>query len=143
LVGKADIMDVLAGPVFLSSTFFPNSLSLVAALKAIEIMERDGMLGVIREKGKRFAKRVTAHIADSGIPCTFSGGPWMPFITFHKDAEGRYKRLREAFYAQLIRRGVFLQPYHHGYIAYRHTGEDLDRAADRIAESLDYLKTVT
>ena len=88
------------------------------------------------------AERVTAYIADSGIPCTFSGGPWMPFITFHRDSDGHYKRLREAFYTQLIRRGVFLQPYHHGYIAYRHIDEDLDHAADMIAESLDRLKTV-
>jgi glutamate-1-semialdehyde aminotransferase len=85
---------------------------------------------------------VSQHIEESGVPCTLSGIPWMPFITFDRDPDKRYKALRVAFYTQLIRRGVFLQPYHHGYIAYRHGDEDLDHAADMIAEALDYLKTL-
>lgn len=136
VVGKAEIMDVLTGKVFLSSTFFPNSLEQVAALKTIEVLERDDVLGVIRRKGELFAGMVKQKIADSGIPCSFSGGPWMPFITFDKDDDGNYKRLRNEFYTQLIRRKIFLQPYHHGYIAYRHTDGDLVNAAEMIGESL-------
>jgi hypothetical protein len=37
-------MKVLADKVFLSSTFFPNSLEYIAALKTIEILERDHIL---------------------------------------------------------------------------------------------------
>jgi glutamate-1-semialdehyde aminotransferase len=136
VVGKAEIMDVLTGKVFLSSTFFPNSLEQVAALKTLEILERDDVLGAIRRKGDLFAGLVQKKIADSGMPCSFSGGPWMPFITFEKDDHGRYKTLRTEFYTQLIRRKVFLQPYHHGYIAYRHSDEDLRHAAEMIGESL-------
>ena len=77
---------------------------------------------------------------ESGVPCTFSGAPWMPYITFDHDDGGRYKELRTTFYTELIRRGVFLQPYHHGYIAYRHTEADLAHAADVIAESLAVAK---
>jgi glutamate-1-semialdehyde aminotransferase len=54
LVGKREIMDVLTKDVFLSSTFFPNSDAQVAALKTIEILERDKVLEVIAEKGKKF-----------------------------------------------------------------------------------------
>ncbi|NLA44496.1 MAG: aminotransferase class III-fold pyridoxal phosphate-dependent enzyme, partial [Candidatus Cloacimonetes bacterium] len=46
LVGKREIMDVLTKDVFLSSTFFPNSDAQVAALKTIEILERDKVLEV-------------------------------------------------------------------------------------------------
>jgi hypothetical protein len=35
---------------------------------------------------------------------------------------------------------VFLQPFHHGYICYRHTKEDLDHAAKMIDESLTETK---
>jgi len=48
--------------------------------------------------------------------------------------------LREEFYTQLIRRRIFLQPYHHGYVCYRHTDEDLDHAANMIKESLNECK---
>ena len=136
LVGKAEIMDVLVEDVFLSSTFFPNSLAQVASLKTIEILEREKVLDDINKKGMKFAHQIRESIEDTKIPATFSGEPWMPYITFQRDSNNLYKKLREEFYRQLIRRKVFLQPYHHGYIAYRHTNEDLDFAADMIEESL-------
>ena len=60
----------------------------------------------------------------------------MFFITFRKDASKVYKQRRNEFYTQLIRRGIFLQPYHHGYICHRHTAEDLDRAVDAVDAAL-------
>ena len=60
----------------------------------------------------------------------------MPFITFDHDPAKLYKKLRTEFYTRLIRRGVFLQPYHHGYIMYRHSDADLEHIARMIAESL-------
>jgi glutamate-1-semialdehyde aminotransferase len=140
LGGKKEIMDALIEEVFLSSTFFPNSVPQVAALKTIEIMEREDVLGTIRKKGVKFAKDVNEIIEESSVPCTFSGGPWMPYITFDPDPNHLYRKLREEFYRQLIRRRIFLQPYHHGYICYRHTGEDLDIAVNMIGESLKECK---
>jgi len=140
LVGKEEYMKVMADKVFLSSTFFPNSDSIVAALKTIEILQRDNVLDVIAAKGFKFAQQVEMVVAESGMPVTFSGAPWMPFVTFPKDDTGLYKKLRNEFYTQLIRRKVFLQPYHHGYICYRHTEEDLAYTVQAIKESLAELK---
>jgi glutamate-1-semialdehyde aminotransferase len=52
------------------------------------------------------------------------------------DAQKTYKEKRKSFYAQLIRMGIFMQPYHHGYIAYRHTEDDLDKAVIAIEEAI-------
>ncbi|MFX1349366.1 MAG: aspartate aminotransferase family protein [Promethearchaeota archaeon] len=136
LVGKKEFMDVLVEKVFLSSTFFPNSLAQIAALKTIEILERENILDNIRQKGINFAKQVKESIEHSGIPCIYSGEPWMPYITFIPDKDFLYRKLREEFYRQLIRRKVFLQPFHHGYICYRHSEEDLEHAGNMIDESL-------
>lgn len=140
LVGKEEYMKVMADKVFLSSTFFPNSDSIVAALKTIEILERDRVLDVVAEKGWKFAAEVEKAVQESGIPAAFSGAPWMPFITFPKDDTGLYKKLRTEFYTQLIRRKVFLQPFHHGYICYRHSENDLTYTVGAIEESLACLK---
>lgn len=136
LVGKREIMGVLSKEVFLSSTFFPNSDAQVAALKTIEILQRDQVLDAVAAKGRKFGEDVEKVLAESGIPARFSGSPWMPFITFPKDATGLYKKLRVEFYTQLIRRGVFLQPYHHGYICHRHTDADLAFTVQAIKEAL-------
>ncbi|HPV14761.1 MAG TPA: aminotransferase class III-fold pyridoxal phosphate-dependent enzyme [Candidatus Cloacimonadota bacterium] len=140
LVGKREIMSVIADNVFLSSTFFPNSDGQIAALKTIEMLQRDNMLEVVAQKGEKFAADVQKVVDDSGINAEFSGGPWMPYITFPRDENGLYKKLRTEFYTQLIRRKVFLQPYHHGYICYRHTDEDLAYTVNAIKESLAELK---
>jgi glutamate-1-semialdehyde aminotransferase len=63
----------------------------------------------------------------------------MQFITFQKDPEKKYKQKRNDFFTQLIRRGVFMQPYHHGYICYRHTPAVLDHTIAMIRESLQYV----
>ena len=140
VVGKKDVMKVLADKVFLSSTFFPNSIEQIASLKTIEILQRDNVLDAIRKKGEMFGKLIEDVIRKIDYDVEFSGAPWMPFITFNKDKDGLYKKLRPAFYTELIRRKVFLQPYHHGYIAYRHTDEDLKYSVDMIAESFGELK---
>ncbi len=140
VVGKEQYMKVIADKVFLSSTFFPNSLEQVAALKTIEILERDNILDVIKAKGQVFGAKLEEIARKCDYDIEISGVPLMPFITFKKDPQNLYKKLRPAFYTELIRRGVFLQPYHHGYVAYRHTDDDLDYAANMVEESLGELK---
>ncbi len=142
VVGRREVMMAAADRVFISSTFFPNSLEQVAAIKTIEILERDRILEKVWEKGRRLGEQIERIVKDSGVPVEFSGAPLMPFITFPKDKDGRYKQLRTEFYTRVIRRGVFLQPYHHGYVAYRHKDEDLDYTASVIRESLEELRSL-
>jgi len=142
VAGKAEIMDVLIHKAFVSSTYFNNTLAMTASLKTIEVLERDKMLDAIAERGHKFCETVRKHVAASGLPVVFSGEPWMPYLTFEKDNDKKYKKMRTVFYTQLIRRKVFLQPYHHGYIAYRHTEADLKYASDMIAETLGELKKI-
>ena len=134
--GRAEIMRAGERDVFISSTFFPNSDGYVAALKTIEILQRDAVLDAIWDKGDRFLTRVREVVARRGAGARLSGIPPMFFITFDKDSQGTYRERRTAFYTQLIRRGVFLQPYHHGYICHRHTEVDLDTTVAAIDTAL-------
>ncbi len=140
VTGKSEIMKKGEKDVFISSTFFPNSLSYIAALKTIEILERDNVLEKIWQKGAGFMERVQKVIDKYGTGAELSGIPPMFFVTFKKDAQKTYKKRRMDFYAQLIRRGVFMHPYHHGYIAYRHTGEDIDKTVNAIDDALEYVQ---
>ena len=99
-------------------------------------MERDNVLSEIWRKGNKFLNSVQNTIDRHDVGAELSGIGPMFFITFKKDPEKKYKERRMQFYAQLIRRGIFMHPYHHGYIAYRHTQDDLDRTVQAIDESL-------
>jgi glutamate-1-semialdehyde aminotransferase len=141
VTGKKEIMMAAAHKLFISSTFFPNSDAFVAALKTIEILERDQVLENIWQKGETFMAGIQRSIDTHDVGARLTGIPPMFYITFDKDEEGTYKDKRTDFYAQLVRKGFFFTPFHHAYISYRHTKADLDLALAAIDESLAFLKT--
>ena len=140
VTGKKDIMMMAENKLFISSTFFPNSEGFVAALKTIEILERDKVLQNIWEKGGRFMEKIRLLLEKYDVGAELTGVAPMFYITFEKDESGEYKDKREDFYTQLIRRGFFFSPYHHAYICFRHTEEDLKMTLKAIEESLAYVK---
>jgi glutamate-1-semialdehyde aminotransferase len=139
VTGKAKVMMAAAEKLFISSTFFPNSDGYVAALKTIEILERDNVLDKIWEKGGRFLKKIQDIINKYDVGAELSGVAPMFFITFKKDEANTQRARRDDFYTQLIRRGIFFTPHHHGYICYRHTQQDLDKATAAIDDALAYV----
>ena len=140
VTGKKDIMMTAENKLFISSTFFPNSEGFVAALKTIEILERDKVLENIWEKGGRFMEKIRVLLDKYDVGAQLTGVAPMFYITFEKDESGAYKGKREDFYTQLIRKGFFFSPYHHAYICFRHTEEDLELTLKAIEESLAYVK---
>jgi 3-aminobutanoyl-CoA transaminase len=140
VTGKADIMMAAAQKLFISSTFFPNSDGYIAALKTIEIMERDNVLNNIWEKGNRLLTKIQNIIDKHEVGAELSGVAPMFFITFKRDETNTQKEKRDDFYTQLIRKGFFFTPHHHAYISYRHTEEDLDKTATAIDEAMAYIK---
>ena len=138
LVGKKKVMKVMEKEVFVSSTYFPNSLEMAASLKCIEIIQRENVIETIWDKGEKFLSKLEEIKNKYEAPVTISGIPPMPFITFDK-VDDDYKLRRKEFYTQTIRRGLFVQPYHHWYICFRHTEEDLNYALKCIEEALEYV----
>ena len=138
--GKKKIMDTITeGKAFISSTFFPNSLEMVASLTTIEFMEKENVIDAIWQRGETFMSNVKTAIEKTGVKAELSGFAPMSFIAFPKDknnpGDKTYKQRRTLFFTETIRRGLFLQPYHHGYIAFRHSDEDIERACGIIEES--------
>lgn len=140
VTGKRDVMMVAESKLFISSTFFPNSEAFIAALKTIEILERDKVLENIWKKGEKFMKRIQAIIESHDIGARLTGVAPMFYITFDKDEAGTYKGKRKDFYTQIIRKGFFFIPYHHAYISYRHTLEDLELALNAIDDTFAFIK---
>jgi len=140
LCGKNEIMDA-AGKVAISSTFFPNTLEIVATLKTIEIMQRDHVMEVIREKGAYLKKKcdeITSKYKNvKAFYGTESGLSCFPLILFKE--QDKLEEKREYFFTYLIRKGILLHPSHHGYIAFKHTKKDLDYTLEVIDEALNFL----
>lgn len=140
VTGKKEIMMAAEKKLFISSTFFPNSEAFIAALKTIEILERDKVLDNIWEKGETFMKQIQSLIDKYDVGAELTGIAPMFYITFKKDETGAYKGKRTDFYTQMIRKGFFFTPFHHAYISYRHTQDDLDLTLKAMDESFAFLK---
>jgi len=139
VTGKKDVMMAAASKLFISSTFFPNSDGYIAALKTIEILEREHVIDNIWEKGKRFLKKIQNIIDKYNVGAELTGVEPMFFITFEKGDSDIKRFRRNDFYTQLIRKGFFFTPHHHAYISYRHTEDDLNITAQAIDESMAYI----
>ncbi len=135
--GREDIMKKAEKEVFVSSTFFPNSLGYVAALKTIAILEREKVIDDIWSRGQLFLDKLNDSLGRIPAGAELSGIPPMFFITFRRDAAKVYKQRRTDFYTQLVRQGVFLQPYHHGYICWRHTDDELAKTVAAVENALE------
>ena len=66
----------------------------------------------------------------------------MPFISFNNYEETVNRKMRTIFYSYLIRSGVFLAPFHHGYIMYRHSQKDLNNVLDVIESAFENLNKI-
>ncbi|MCK5835652.1 MAG: aminotransferase class III-fold pyridoxal phosphate-dependent enzyme [Desulfobacula sp.] len=140
VTGKKEIMMAAESKLFISSTFFPNSEAFVAALTTIEILERDHVLENIWKKGQGFMEKIQNLIDKYDVGAELTGVAPMFYITFKKDETGAYKGKRKDFYTQLIRKGFFFTPFHHCYISYRHTREDLDLTLEAMDETLAFIQ---
>jgi glutamate-1-semialdehyde aminotransferase len=137
--GREEVMKRGEKEVFVSSTFFPNSLGYVAALKTIEVLEREKVLEDIWIRGRGFLDRLGEVIDSVPAGAELSGIPPMFFVTFRRDDGKVYKKRRADFYTQMIRRGIFAQPYHHGYVCWRHSDDDLEKTVTAARESLEFV----
>ena len=140
VAGKKDVMMTAASKLFISSTFFPNSDGYIAALKTIEVMERDHVIDAIWKKGEYFLKGIQRVIdKHPNAGAELSGVAPMFFVTFTKGDPNTTRGRRTDFYTQMIRKGFFFTPHHHAYICYRHTQEDMDKTLQAMDESLEYI----
>ncbi len=134
LVGRRAIMAA-TGATFISSTYFPNGLSMAAALATLAILDQEAVLAQIEATGRELAAGLTTIVAETGLPVTLSPYPQMPFLYFDPALATGQAARRDRFYAALVGQGVFAHPRHHGFLSWRHGDQEIDhlRAAVRDA----------
>ena len=126
LVGRRNIM-MSAQSTFISSTYFPNGLSMAAALATLDILQRENVLEQIEATGQEVEAGLQSIVAETGLPVTLSPYPQMPFLYFDRELEVDQDSRRDRFYGMLARRGVFAHPRHHGFLSWRHCREEVER----------------
>lgn len=92
VVGKRAIME-MAQKTFISSTFWTERIGPTAALKTLEVMEREKSWEYITETGRKIAAEWQAMATRQGLTLTTAGLPALISFSFASDNALQYKTL--------------------------------------------------
>lgn len=134
-VGRAELKRA-AGHVFLTGSYWNSAVPMAAALKVLEIAQRDDAVGRIARAGARFRAGFEAAAAKHGRALRFSGPDALPFVTFADDPDFF---LAQRFCQAACARGVFLHPHHNWFLGTAHGDADVDQAIAAIDAALGSL----
>ncbi|MBN1471990.1 MAG: aspartate aminotransferase family protein [Syntrophaceae bacterium] len=142
VAGSADVM-MASQKAYISSTFFYNSFPMCAAVATLNEIESKGVIAHIWKLGKILQQGMQDLVAKYNLPAVISGPPPMPFLTFSYNPDKKYVERRKIFYTETTRNGIFLHPYHHWYVLFTHTENDvhitldvIDKAFKKIVEKV-------
>ena len=104
IIGKREIMEA-AESSFISSTFWTERVGYVAALKTLEIIERDKIYQNLLKYGNQINKIWTFSAKESNLDIHISGIPQLTHISFNNP----YPMESQTFYTQeMLKRGILL-----------------------------------
>ena len=135
LLGRREFMQAGDGMHY-SATFHGDTAAMAAARKTMELVESQKVQQHVHTLGERLIAGLSALAKEHGLPAEAYGEPLppMPFFRFTHASPQVNVRLGQAFYGEMLARGVLMHPRHMWFISLAHTPDDIDQtlaAADR------------
>lgn len=124
-VTGGDRLRDAAASVFMTGSFWCGAVSMAAALKTLEIFERDDAIATMARLGQRFRDGLDAQAKANGLVLRQTGPAQMPQVLFADDANVEKGRL---FALEALRGGAWVHPQHNMFLSAAHTDADIDRA---------------
>jgi glutamate-1-semialdehyde 2,1-aminomutase len=124
-VTGCDRLRDAAQSVFMTGSFWCGAVSMAAALKTLEIFERDNSIATMTRLGQRFRDGLEAQAKANGLVLRQTGPVQMPQVLFADDAAVEKGRL---FATEALRGGAWIHPQHNMFLSAAHTDADIDRA---------------
>jgi glutamate-1-semialdehyde 2,1-aminomutase len=107
VVGRKEVMSV-AGEMFISSTYWSDTVGATAALSTIRAMKRRNAMAHISTVGERLQAQFNQSAAAHGVPLKAVGRPQQVAITYTDDAPDECKKqIKDYFVQEMTYRGFF------------------------------------
>lgn len=133
--GREDIMKMASpgreGGVFHSGTFNASPISLVAGLKCIEILGRQGVYENLNALGQKLRAGLAEILAGTGAHVFGIGSVFhllfspLARVTNYRDTSIAQRSKLLQFDLQMLNRGVYFPPAHACFLSLAHTSSDL------------------
>ena len=121
-----------AAQAFFTGSFWYSGAPMAAAVKVLEILERENGPARLRAAGTRFREGFVAAGVRHGYDVSLSGPPAMPEMHFAGDTDHSQA---EAFCLEALRRGVYLHHRHNMFLSLAHTDAVIDSAIEAIDDA--------
>ena len=135
-VGRKAI-KIAASKCFLTGSFWNAAVPMAAALKTIEIAERDQIAIQLERRGTQLVEGMLELGLRYGIPLQASGPAAMPYV---RVADDHSFRKQQALCAAATQNGLYLHPHHNWFLCAAHTREVIDESLQRFEVALQGLK---
>jgi glutamate-1-semialdehyde aminotransferase len=111
VVGKRDVMEP-AGGMFISSTYWSDTIGLRAALTTIQELRRREVPKYLDQLGTQLHQRLNQAAAETGLRVRCGGLSVHPSLTFETDDVALKNKLATLFIQEMAKRGC------HGYASF-------------------------
>jgi len=121
VIGKKEIMEA-AQTSFISSTFWTERIGPTAALKTLEVMEREKSWEYITEMGNYIGKKWLEIAGNNRLKINIAGLPALTSFSFDSESNLKYKTL---ITQEMLKKGYLAA--NSVYVCTAHTKEVIDR----------------
>jgi glutamate-1-semialdehyde 2,1-aminomutase len=134
----ADVARRAAGKLYATGSFWFAAAPMAAALATLERVRQSDYLERIEALGERLRAGLAERAAAQGVALRQSGPVTMPLFLFEDDPD-----LRQGFCfgSEMLRRGVYVHPWHNMFLCAAMTEADIDQALDAADGAFGALKT--
>ena len=138
----ANVLETGKDATFITSTYFTNSLEMVAALAVIDYYQKNDVINSLQKKGRYYNDRLERIIEKHNAPLKIIGDDGQPGFMFDRDnmTLETFARRTITLSAYLIRSGILIHPWRQQYFMYTHTQEDIDKSLQMLDEGLAVVK---
>lgn len=133
--GKREIMEVLKGDCFVSSTFGGELASIAAALKTIEIIENEGVIDHIWRYGQRLKDEFNSLAEANQVKAECVGFPCRTEFRFQGERGELYRKL---FWQECLKNGVFFGKAQ--FVSFSHGQLELDTTIVAMSKALEIVR---
>jgi glutamate-1-semialdehyde 2,1-aminomutase len=148
--GRREIMEMLTdGRTMHGGTYNSNPLVCAAVIAACAETGRDGFYEELNARGERLANGLVQAAAANGLDACWAGVGALFQLWFATQPPRDYREAVElasrspfpTLYAQLLERGVLIQPPQEGllFTSGAHTNEDVEITLERVREAMPFV----
>jgi glutamate-1-semialdehyde 2,1-aminomutase len=122
-----------AQQVYLTGSFWCAATPMAAAVATIKKLGATGAIAKMEAMGGRLRDGLEQQAREFGLPLRQTGPVQMPQIMFEDDADFV---LGNRFVLEMLRRGVYMHPWHNMFLSAAHQAADIDRVLEATNEAL-------